>query len=189
MIKQTGSDWIVRFRFCVMLLCVIGDAPFAFHFSLFIIHFSLFCMRIRLHVNFECCDACLICACHVCMFDACQICGCPVACQDVCPRYLLRGCDLEWRNLPLLERGAFSKPLSARNRTLGEFRSLRRATRGAASGLRKPLKRLERNFNPLRTGYVCGGAVVRSVTHAGRNPLGAVTFEKPRIAACTANAG
>ena len=28
-------------------------------------------------------------------------------------------------------------------------------------------------------GYVCGNTVKRSVTYAGRNPLGAVTYEKP----------
>ena len=36
-------------------------------------------------------------------------------------RYPLRGCYFEWEKLPLSERGAFPKPFSSRNRTLGSF--------------------------------------------------------------------
>ena len=48
----------------------------------------------------------------------------------------------------LLWNGRFSykRPSPQALCTHGEFRALRSATRGAASGLRKPLKRLERNF-------------------------------------------
>ena len=63
-----------------------------------------------------CIFACLVYACQVCMSDTC-----PFECQDVCPRYPLRGYDLGWDKLPLVEWGAFPKPFSSRNRTRGSF--------------------------------------------------------------------
>ena len=75
-------------------------------------------------------------------------------------KYPLRGCYFEWGKQPY---GVLSPspnlPLKER---VGEFRSLRRATR-ALPLTRKPLKRLERNFNPVRAGCV----VRESDTFAG----------------------
>ena len=61
-------------------------------------------------------------------------------------KYPLRGCYFEWEKLPLSERGAFPKPFSSRNRTLGVFRSLRRATRALPSTC-ELLEKFDQNFN------------------------------------------
>ena len=109
-------------------------------------------MNVKMHVDFVCQNEC-----HVCMSSN---------------KYPLRGCDSEWGKQPY---GVLSPspnlPLKER---VGEFRSLRRATR-ALPLTRKPLKRLERNFNTgarrMRStliGYVCENAVVRPSSYAGR---------------------
>ena len=113
--------------FCVMLLCVIGEAPFAFHFSLF-------------------------------------------------------------TSCPLLERGAFSKPLSARNRTLGVFRDLRIATRALPSTC-ELLKKFDQNLNTGARRLRLLGLSACFYFVCGRSMLGAVTLQKPRSAACTRKAG
>ena len=97
---------------------------------------------------------------------------CMSECMSVCmspKKYLLRRCYLEWDKLPLLERGGFSQALFFPKQNALEFRDLRIATRGSASGLRELLKKFDQNFNAVRAGYVCGNAVVRSVRHAGRS--------------------
>ena len=60
-------------------------------------------------------------------------------------RLVLRGGGLSsCRKPPLAARGAAIHPKECR--TIGVFRFLRKATKGAAFGIRNPLKRVHRNF-------------------------------------------
>ena len=113
-----------------------------------------------------CSDACRICACQgACLVCACRVCmsilhvaftcqyECCAACQDVCPQRSIRFADAI-QNGESSPTGYFPQAPIFPLENAGEFRPLRRATRGSASGLRKPLKRLERNFNAVRAGCV-----------------------------------
>ena len=87
-------------------------------------------------------------------------------------KYPLRGCDSEWGKQPY---GVLSpSPNLPLRERVGEFRSLRRATRALPLTCQL-LKKLDQNFNAgarrMRStliGYVCGNTVKRSVTYAGR---------------------
>jgi len=117
---------------------------------------------------------------------ACRMYVSACACPFECLQKSIRFADAIWNGESCpFEKGDFLQASFFPKQNAGGFRSLRRATRALPLTCQL-LKKLDQNFNTgarrMRStliGYVCGNTVKRSVTYAGRNPLGAVTHEKP----------